>query len=217
MNPLSENEKILLEIKRQLHRSMNGVVADSMKAKGAGYKLNYGVAYPRIKEIAAGYGKRKDLAEMLWDSSIREMKILALMLYPAEQMEEETADKWMRSITQLELIELASLHLYAELQYAPVLIFRWMEDQSEWMRIAAFQLAYRLSVKNYRWTIGELMQLAEALRVALDPSSRLLMQSAWKVLQNLACDLENRSMLEQIFSGSEYAWVREEWRLNAYC
>ena len=34
---------------------MNGMVSQSMRQKGMEYKLNFGIEYPRIKEIAAGY------------------------------------------------------------------------------------------------------------------------------------------------------------------
>ena len=40
------------EIRGQLRRAMNGVTSTSMREKGIVYKLNFGVSYPDIKEIA---------------------------------------------------------------------------------------------------------------------------------------------------------------------
>lgn len=40
------------EIRKQLRLAMNGVISTSMREKGIVYKLNFGVPYPEIKEIA---------------------------------------------------------------------------------------------------------------------------------------------------------------------
>ena len=43
------------DIKSKFRLFMNGMVSQSMREKGMEYKLNFGIEYPRIKEIAAGY------------------------------------------------------------------------------------------------------------------------------------------------------------------
>ena len=40
------------EIRKELRLAMNGVISTSMREKGIVYKLNFGVPYPEIKEIA---------------------------------------------------------------------------------------------------------------------------------------------------------------------
>jgi hypothetical protein len=42
-------EEQILEINRMLRLSMNGVVSESMREKGIGYRLNFGVSLPQIK------------------------------------------------------------------------------------------------------------------------------------------------------------------------
>lgn len=41
------------DIKSKFRLFMNGMVSQSMREKGMEYKLNFGIEYPRIKEIAA--------------------------------------------------------------------------------------------------------------------------------------------------------------------
>ena len=60
----------LKDIKTRLRLSMNGAVSQSMREKGLVYKLNFGVELPRIKSIAADYGKDHALAQALWLSLI---------------------------------------------------------------------------------------------------------------------------------------------------
>lgn len=54
MNDVQETIK---DIKSKFRLYMNGVISQSMREKGMDYKLNFGIEYSRIKEIAAGYEK----------------------------------------------------------------------------------------------------------------------------------------------------------------
>ena len=54
------------DIKSKFRLFMNGMVSQSMREKGMEYKLNFGIEYPRIKEIAAGYEPDHELAQALW-------------------------------------------------------------------------------------------------------------------------------------------------------
>jgi len=68
-----------------LRLSMNGVVSESMREKGIGYRLNFGVSLPQIKEIASKLEKDSNLAIALWKEDVREYKMLAALLYPADE------------------------------------------------------------------------------------------------------------------------------------
>ena len=63
------------EIRKQLRLAMNGVISTSMREKGIVYKLNFGVPYPEIKEIARKHKPNGELAAALWKEDIREFKI----------------------------------------------------------------------------------------------------------------------------------------------
>ena len=84
---------------------MNGMVSQSMREKGMEYKLNFGIEYPRIKEIAAGYEPDHELAQALWKENIRECKILAGLLQPADTFYPEIADIWIEGMDYPELAE----------------------------------------------------------------------------------------------------------------
>ena len=58
-------EKVL-DIKKKLRLNMNGVASTSMREAGIGYKLNFGVGLPQLKEIASETGKDPELAVELW-------------------------------------------------------------------------------------------------------------------------------------------------------
>lgn len=138
----------LKDIKTQLRLSMNGAVSQSMREKGLVYKLNFGVELPRIKGIAAAYGKDHALAQALWKEDIRECKILAGLLQPVDTFLPEIADIWVDTMPTVEIAELTSMNLFQHLPYAPAKAFRWIADERELAQICGFLTIARLLQKK---------------------------------------------------------------------
>lgn len=138
----------LREIKTQLRLSMNGAVSQSMREKGLVYKLNFGVELPRIKTIAAAYGKDHALAQALWKEDIRECKILAGMLQPVESFLPEIADIWVENIRNIEIAELTCMNLFQHLPYAPAKSFHWIAAEDEYTQVCGFLTIARLLMKK---------------------------------------------------------------------
>lgn len=107
----------LKEIRTQLRLAMNGVISNSMREKGIVYKLNFGVPLPEIKRIAATHEPGSALATALWKEDIREFKILASMLQPADDFPLEQAKQWVKEIPYLEIAEQCSRNLFCKLPY----------------------------------------------------------------------------------------------------
>ena len=91
---------------------MNGVTSQSMREKGLGYKINWGVNLPVLKGIAAEYGKDYDLAVELWKEDIRECKILATMIMPYDKMSEDLVELWIDQMPNQEMAEMTSFNLF---------------------------------------------------------------------------------------------------------
>lgn len=127
---------------------MNGMVSQSMREKGMEYKLNFGIEYPRIKEIAAGYEPDHELAQALWKENIRECKILAGLLQPADTFYLEIADIWIEGMDYPELAEYTVMNLFQRLPYASEVVFRWMADEREMFQLCGFLLMARLLMKG---------------------------------------------------------------------
>lgn len=136
------------DIKSKFRLFMNGMVSQSMREKGMGYKLNFGIEYPRIKEIAAGYEPDHELAQTLWKENIRECKILAGLLQPADTFYPEIADIWIEGMDYPELAEYTVMNLFQRLPYASEVVFRWMADEREMFQLCGFLLMARLLMKG---------------------------------------------------------------------
>ena len=97
---MDNNEK-LKAIKRSFRLFMNGVTSQSMREKGLDYKINWGISQPDLRRIASSYDKDMELADMLWAEKIRECRMLATLLCPAEEMTVEKAVEWSASVDSL--------------------------------------------------------------------------------------------------------------------
>ena len=136
------------QIKRSFRSAMNGPVSQSMRDKGTLYKLNWGVALPKLREMAQRYTPSYELAIELWKEPIRECKLMALMLMPPEDMPMEVVDIWMEQTHTQELAEVAAVQLYQHLSYAPLLAFKWMASADALPQITAYTLLGRLFMKG---------------------------------------------------------------------
>lgn len=108
-------EDKIKEIRNRLRLAMNGVTSTSMQEKGIVYKLNFGVPYPEIKQIASSVEPDVELAAALWKEDIREFKILATLLYPAAAFTTGMAKQWVKEIPYLEIAEACSKNLFCKI------------------------------------------------------------------------------------------------------
>lgn len=132
-------------IKEQLRSFMNGAVSHSMRKKGIDeYKINFGVEYPRLKEIAATQEPSLPLAEALWIENIRECKILATLLYPKSEFTLDTANIWIREIPNLEIGRFLCVNLLQDMEYAPGLSFSCIASDNPIIQSIGYILISRL-------------------------------------------------------------------------
>ena len=138
----------LMEIKRSFRLLMNGPGSQSMRDKGLGYKINWGVPFTELRKMAEEYGKDYDLAIELWKEDIRECKILATLIMPSEKMLAEITDLWMEQVTNQELVEMLVFNLLQNVEYAPVIAYQWIASDKPLYEMAGFHLLSRLFAKG---------------------------------------------------------------------
>lgn len=139
-----ETHQKLMQIKRSFRLLMNGPTSQSMSQKGIGYKINWGVPFIELKKMASEYGKDYSLAIELWKEDIRECKILATLIMPADEMLPEITDIWMEQVKTQEMAEMLAFNLLQYVNYAPVIAYQWMASELPLYQIAGFQLLARL-------------------------------------------------------------------------
>lgn len=147
---------------------MNGVVAQSMRDKGADYHVNWGASLPMLKDKAAEIGKNYDLAIALWKEDVRECKILATLVMPADKILPEVVDIWMEQTTSIEVAEMASFNLYQYLPFAALKAYQWIASDKEMYQLCGFHILSRLFLNKQEPNERGINEYIDQLIIALE-------------------------------------------------
>ena len=178
------------EIKQSFRLRMNGAASQSMRTKGVGYKLNWGVSLPDLKEMAAAYDKNYSLAVGLWKEDIRECKILATLLMPVEEMTPDLVELWMEETPTQEMAELAVFNLYQHLDYSADLAFSWIASDRPLYILSGFQLMACIFKQHKEPNERDINEFLDQVKVVLCDKSLSIKHAAMNALYAF-CDLGN--------------------------
>lgn len=174
------------EIKQSFRQMMDGAVAKSMRDKGVDYKLNWGATLPRLREMADEIGKNYDLAIALWKENVRECKILATMIMPADVMLPEVTDIWMEQITTQELAEQAAFNLFQYLPFAPEKAYKWMASDKELYQLCGFHVLSRIFMDKREPNERGINEFVDQALAALQGNSLPVRKAAMAAVQRFA-------------------------------
>ena len=173
------------EIKQSFRQMMDGAIAKSMRDKGMDYHLNWGATLPRLRDMADEIVKSQQsttnsqeransqyqLAIALWKENVRECKILATLLMPADRMLPEVCDIWMEQMPTQEIAEQASFNLFQHLPYAPEKAYTWMASEKELCQLCGFHILSRLFMNKQEPNERGINEFIDQALVALQGSS----------------------------------------------
>lgn len=189
----------LKEIKQSFRLYMNGVTAQSLRDKGVNYHLNWGVSLQHLQEMAAeikaeGYTPAEfhELSILLWKENIRECKILATMLMPADTFPADLAMLWVEQTPTQEVAELAAMHLYQHLPYAKDMALQLIAQPYEMAQLQGYCILARLFSNNTEFTESEINEVIDqaqsTFKSSISPqtSSIALRHSILNTIQKLS-------------------------------
>jgi hypothetical protein len=174
------------DIKQSFRQMMDGAVAQSMRQKGLDYHLNWGATLPRLREKADELGKNYDLAIALWKENVRECKILATMIMPAEVVLPEVIDIWMEQTPTSEIAEQAAFNLYQYLPYAPEKAYTWIASDKELYQLCGFHILSRLFMNGQEPNERGINEFVDQALAALQGESIIVRKAAMASMQRFA-------------------------------
>lgn len=181
-----EIESKIKELKRGFRLVMNGPASQSMREKGLDYRLNWGVPFIQLKQMAVDLPHDYDFAIALWKEDIRECKILATLLMPHDKMPEEVAEIWMEQTHSQEMAEMQAFNLYQYVSYAPKLAYRWMALDDTVKEICAYDILGRLFMKGQEPNERGINEFIDQAVTALKSPSAGLRHAAMNALTRFA-------------------------------
>lgn len=183
---------VVRSVKADLRALMNGVASAAMRRAGLtqDYRVNFGVEVPRLQALAAVLREEHGedlppLAGALWKESVRECRILALLLMPPDRMEADLAEEWKAGIRQVELAQLAALHLFSRLSAAADLAFRWIASQDDISQIVGFYTLAHL-LRTHQLSERSQQELTDQATAAIAGDNAQVRRAAQCALNRLA-------------------------------
>ena len=168
---------------------MNGVASTGMREAGIGYKLNFGVGIPALKQIASETGKDADLAAALWKENVRECKILAALVYPEDEFMPDLADLWIEQIEFPDLAEVCSMYLFCRMKGAAEAAFRWIASDNAMARYCGFLTLAHMLRGGREMGPRYVQELKDQAGAAVNGKDIMWSQAARTVLERL--EVEN--------------------------
>jgi hypothetical protein len=171
------NEQVK-EIKQSFRQMMDGSIAQSMRDKGVNHHLNWGATLPRLKEKATEIGPNYDLAIALWKENVRECKILATMIMPADKVLPEVIDIWVEQIDAIEIAEQASFNLFQHLPFAAEKAFQWLAAPDDLTQLCGYHVLSRLFMNKQEPNERGINEFIDQALVALQSQNLSLRKAA---------------------------------------
>jgi hypothetical protein len=144
MTPTPDLDAQVRDIKRLLRAAMDGVLSHAMRQSGVNYRVNFGVETFRLVEMAADLPHSVRLSTAFYADDIRELRLLAFLVVPPEEVDEELALHYVDGLRYVEEAQMLVLHLLAERPFASQLAFRLLAAEAPLARLVAWLLLGRL-------------------------------------------------------------------------
>lgn len=175
------NNNTVTDIKKELHACMNGVASAAMRQTDD-YRVNFGVELPRLHQIAGEFQPSRELAQALWNEGIRECRILATILMPADEFDEEMCDIWVDEIKTVELAQIFALNMMRRMTYASRKAFEWIASEAVMRQVTGyFTMCHVLRMGTMNPRSAE--ELCDHLSCDMHSADRRLSMAAMKTRQ----------------------------------
>jgi len=113
---------------------------EGMARYGINPKNNLGLSVATVRSIAKEIGKDHDLALKLWDSGIRDARMLAAHVDDPEKVTEEQMEKWVLDFNSWDVCDNACGHLFDRTKFSYKKATEWSNRSEEFVKRAGFAL-----------------------------------------------------------------------------
>ncbi len=121
---------------------------DGMARFGIRAKIVYGVAKPKMDELAQWIGKNHRLALELWATGVHDARILAGMIDEPARVTAAQMERWVRDFDNWDVCDGTCCHLFVFASPAWEKAVAWSKRQEEFVKRAGFALMAYLSYRD---------------------------------------------------------------------
>ncbi|HEY91435.1 MAG TPA: DNA alkylation repair protein [Dehalococcoidia bacterium] len=135
-------------IMEKLKSLANPDVIEEMARFGINPENNLGISITSIRQIARETGKDHSLAIQLWESGIREARMLAALVEEVKLVTGEQMDTWANDFNSWDICDHCCSALFRYTDYAYQKAVEWSSNDKEFVKRAGFVLMATLTVSD---------------------------------------------------------------------
>lgn len=155
-----------------------------MKRIGISFKQAKGVSLTSLRSIAKKYYPNHQLAQELWDCSMHETKILAIMIDIPKEVTLAQITKWSSQFYSWDICDLSCRILFEKTKYVSTLINRWSKCKKVFLKRASFVLIARQAKMNKKLSNKRFLRYLDILLLNSTDDRNLVMKgNAWALRQ----------------------------------
>jgi 3-methyladenine DNA glycosylase AlkD len=145
----------------------------------------FGVGLPTLRSLAGRIGHDHRLALALWQTPVREARILASLIDECERVTASQMDRWAKSFDNWEICDQVCQNLFANTPIALAKAVAWTRRSEEFVKRAAFVLVAVRAARDKRTPDGAFVDLLPTLigAAADDDRPYVLKGASWALRQ----------------------------------
>jgi 3-methyladenine DNA glycosylase AlkD len=136
------------EVMKKLRSMQNKRNAEGMARFGINLENNLGISVTSIRKFARSIGKDHELALRLWESKIRDARMLAACLDDPKLVTKEQMESWVKDFNSWDVCDHTCGHLFDKTAFAYEKAKEWTNRKEEFQKRAGFTLIAWLSVHD---------------------------------------------------------------------
>jgi 3-methyladenine DNA glycosylase AlkD len=136
------------EVLKKLKSLSNPKAVEGMARYGINPKNNLGISVTTLRKFAREIGKDHELALKLWNSGIRDARILAATIDDPEKVTEDQLESMVLDLNSWDLCDHCCSDIFLKSNLAYKKVFEWSERDEEFVKRAGFSLMARLAVRD---------------------------------------------------------------------
>ena len=172
------------EVMAQLKSMGNPKNIEGMRRFGIKSENNFGNSVTTLRNYAKKIGKNHDLAVKLWESGIRDARMVAACIENPETVTEEQVDKWVRDLDSWDICDYCCGHFFDKTPIAYKKVREWTKSKELFVKRAGFSLIAWLAVHDKKKDDSEFISFLKIIeRESTDERNYIRKSVNWALRQ----------------------------------
>jgi 3-methyladenine DNA glycosylase AlkD len=133
---------------KKLYSMENQRNVEGMERFGIKHEKNLGISVTDLRKFAKQIGREHELALKLWNTGIRDARMVAACIEDPKTISEEQVESWLRDIKAWDLCDHCCGHLFDKTPFAYEKALEWSKRKEEFQKRAGFSIVAWLAVHD---------------------------------------------------------------------